>query len=92
MRFSTYTPAALKNAPLTQMVGEYKVEFLAYESVGNMDKTPVMFLGGAFQSFASFRNEVEQILEHCPVILADFPSQGETTNLPLNLIWKTTQI
>jgi pimeloyl-ACP methyl ester carboxylesterase len=81
MRFSTYTPAALKNAPLTQMVGEYKVEFLAYESVGNMDKTPVMFLGGAFQSFASFRNEVEQILEHCPVILADFPSQGGNDQL-----------
>ena len=81
MHFATYSPAALKQSPNVQMVGEYKVEFVAYESVGNMDKAPVMFLGGAFQSFSSFRNEVEQMLEHCPVILADFPSQGGNDQL-----------
>ncbi|WP_370293681.1 alpha/beta fold hydrolase [Thalassolituus sp.] len=85
MNFSTYSPAALKSAPSIQMVGEYKVEFLAYESPDNMDKAPVMFLGGAFQSFSSFRNEVEQILEHCPVILADFPSQGSNDQLAPDL-------
>ncbi len=81
MQFATYSPAALKQAPSIQMVGDYKVEYVAYESQGNMDKAPVMFLGGAFQSFSSFRSEVEQMLEHCPVILADFPSQGGNDQL-----------
>ena len=81
MQFANYSPAALKQAPNIQMIGDYKVEFVAYESEGNMDKAPVMFLGGAFQSFSSFRNEVEQMLEHCPVILADFPSQGGNDQL-----------
>jgi pimeloyl-ACP methyl ester carboxylesterase len=81
MQFANYSPAALKQAPNIQMIGDYKVEFVAYESEGNMDKSPVMFLGGAFQSFSSFRNEVEQMLEHCPVILADFPSQGGNDQL-----------
>lgn len=81
MQFATYSPAALKQTPSIQMVGDYKVEYVAYESQGNMDQVPVMFLGGAFQSFASFRSEVEQILDHCPVILADFPSQGGNDQL-----------
>jgi len=85
MRFATYSPAALKQAPSVQMVGNYKVEFAAYDSEGNSEKTPVMFLGGAFQSFSSFRNEVEQMLEHCPVILADFPSQVSNDQLAPDL-------
>jgi len=52
MQFANYSPAALKQAPNIQMIGDYKVEFVAYESEGNMDKSPVMFLGGAFQSFS----------------------------------------
>ena len=81
MQFVTYSPAALKQSPQIETVDAYKVEFAAFQSEGNMHRTPVMFLGGAFQSFSSFRNEVEQMLEHCPVILADFPSQGSNDQL-----------
>ena len=53
MQFANYSPAALKQAPNIQMIGDYKVEFVAYESEGNMDKSPVMFLGGALHPLPS---------------------------------------
>jgi pimeloyl-ACP methyl ester carboxylesterase len=81
MQFSTFSPAELKAIPSVQMIDGYKVQFLAFASPGNMHKSPVMFLGGAFQSFTSFRNEVEQIITTHPVILADFPSQGSNDQL-----------
>jgi pimeloyl-ACP methyl ester carboxylesterase len=85
MQFSTFSPAKLKATPSVQMIDGYKVQFLAFASLGNMHKAPVMFLGGAFQSFTSFRNEIEQIITTHPVILADFPSQGSNDQLAPNL-------
>ena len=81
MKFSTYSPAELKKPAKIQKSGDYRVEFLAFATPENVHKTPVMFLGGAFQSFSSFRNEVEMVLGHCPVILADMPSQGSNDQL-----------
>ena len=81
MKFSTYSPAELKKPAKIQKTGDYRVEFLAFATPENAHRTPVMFLGGAFQSFSSFRNEVEMMLEHCPVILADMPSQGSNDQL-----------
>ncbi|HBS42199.1 MAG TPA: alpha/beta hydrolase [Oceanospirillales bacterium] len=81
MKFSTYSPAELKKPAQIQKTGDYRIEFQAFSAPENTDKTPVMFLGGAFQSFSSFRTEVEAMIPHCPVILADMPSQGSNSQL-----------
>ncbi|MBE0483718.1 MAG: alpha/beta hydrolase [Bacterioplanes sp.] len=81
MQFSTFSMNALRAEPRQQMLGKYKVEFQAYSLPENQHKTPVVFLGGAFQSFVSFKSEVELVLTTHPVILADFPSQGSNDQL-----------
>lgn len=80
MKFSSYLLNSLKQSPesLTLLMSgsKYKAEFQAFSNPENSHKTPVIFLGGAFQSFSSFKYEVELVLSTHPVILVDFPSQG----------------
>ena len=81
MQFSTFEPNSLKQAPSVQMVGRYKLEFHLFSQPENLGKTPVVFLGGAFQSFTSFKTEVELVYQTHPVILLDLPSQGSNDQL-----------
>ncbi|NRA25171.1 MAG: alpha/beta hydrolase [Oleispira sp.] len=81
MQFSTFEPNSLKQAPDIQMIGRYKVEFQLFSQPENRDRTPVVFLGGAFQSFTSFQTEVELVYQSHPVILLDLPSQGSNDQL-----------
>lgn len=85
MQYSTYSANELRQSPRVQVVSfqgrDYKVEFQAFSLPEHAHKTPVVFLGGAFQSFTSFRAEVELVLSTHPVVLADFPSQGSNDQL-----------
>lgn len=81
MQFSSFSVSELRASPQVQMLGRYKVEYQAFSLPDNSHKTPVVFLGGAFQSFSSFRSEVERVYTTHPVILADFPSQGSNDQL-----------
>lgn len=81
MQFSTFESNSLKQAPSIQMVGRYKLEFQCFSHKENIGKTPVVFLGGAFQSFTSFKTEVELVYQTHPVILLDLPSQGSNDQL-----------
>jgi len=81
MQFSTFEPNSLKQAPSIQMIGRYKLEFHLFSQPENVGKTPVVFLGGAFQSFTSFKSEVELVYQTHPVILLDLPSQGSNDQL-----------
>lgn len=86
MDYIEYSYSKLKSAnprvhQLSYQGHSYKVEFQAFSHPENQNKTPVVFLGGAFQTFSSFRNEVELVLSTHPVILADFPSQGNNDQL-----------
>lgn len=85
MQFSTFSCEELRNSPdvltLTFQQRSYKAEYKAFCANGNQHKTPVIFLGGAFQSFSSFRSEVEQVLTTHPVVLLDLPSQGNNDQL-----------
>lgn len=81
MQFSTFEPNSLKQPPLTQMIGRYKLEFHLFSQPENLGKAPVVFLGGAFQSFTSFKSEVELVYQTHPVILLDLPSQGSNDQL-----------
>ena len=81
MQFSSFSSSKLRASPKIQMLDRYKVEYQAFSLPENSHKTPVVFLGGAFQSFSSFRSEVELVYTTHPVILADFPSQGSNDQL-----------
>ncbi|WP_430462395.1 alpha/beta fold hydrolase [Thalassolituus sp. LLYu03] len=85
MQFSTFSVAALRAEPLVHLLstakGQYKVQYQAFSLPENLHKSPVVFLGGAFQSFSSFRAEVELVIATHPIILADFPSQGSNDQL-----------
>lgn len=81
MQFTQYQTNSLKQPASVQMIGRYKIEFHAFCQPGNEDNCPVVFLGGAFQSFASFKNEVELVYQSHPVILLDMPSQGGNDQL-----------
>lgn len=81
MQFSTFESNSLKQAPSIQMIGRYKLEFQAFSKPENLNKAPIVFLGGAFQSFVSFKAEVETVYQTHPVILLDLPSQGSNDQL-----------
>lgn len=85
MKFTSYSKNSLKQAPesieLSLAGSEYRAEFQAFSAPENSHKTPVIFLGGAFQSFSSFKYEVELVLSTHPVILLDLPSQGCNSQL-----------
>jgi pimeloyl-ACP methyl ester carboxylesterase len=81
MQFSTFETNSFKKAPLIQMIGPYKLEFHLFSKPENENKTPVVFLGGAFQSFTSFKTEVELVYQTHPVVLLDLPSQGSNDQL-----------
>lgn len=42
----------------------------------NEGRVPVVFLGGAFQSYRSFRRETAALVEDRPILLVDLPGQG----------------
>ncbi|ASP39992.1 alpha/beta hydrolase [Bacterioplanes sanyensis] len=81
MDFSPFSVAALRAAPQTLWIGQYKLEYQAFSQPQNRHQPAVIFLGGAFQSFGSFRHEVERVLSTHPVILLDLPSQGSNRQL-----------
>lgn len=81
MQFLSFSASDLRTPPHTEQLGQYRVEYKAYCLPENRQKTPVVFLGGAFQSFTSFRNEVELVHTTNPVILIDLPSQGSNEQL-----------
>lgn len=85
MQFFPLSSDSLRSTPHSDLVSfngkEYKVEYLAFSAPENLGKTPVVFLGGAFQSFISFKNEVELVYGTHPVVLLDLPSQGANNQL-----------
>lgn len=85
MQFFPLTSNSLRNAPHSSLLSfnnkEYKVNYLALCAPENLGNTPVIFLGGAFQSFVSFKSEVELVYGTHPVILLDLPSQGTNDQL-----------
>lgn len=82
MRYRTdYSAARLNEAPEVLQLGHWRLHYQAYATRSHDPRPPVLLLGGAFQSFRSFAQEVSELLGEHPVILLDLPSQG--TNLQL---------
>ncbi len=79
--FEAYARQSLKQAPKTDFIGKWRVEYLAFTKPEHAEKTPLIVLGGAFQNFNSYKYCVEQVLEVVPVILVDLPSLGNNDQL-----------
>lgn len=79
--YEVYNRSSLKQAPKTDFVGKWRVEYLAFSAPENAHKIPLLVLGGAFQNFNSYKYCVEQILIDVPVILVDLPSLGNNDQL-----------
>jgi pimeloyl-ACP methyl ester carboxylesterase len=79
--YEVYNRSSLKQAPKTDFVGKWRVEYLAFSQPENAGKPPLIVLGGAFQNFNSYKYCVEQVLNEVPVILVDLPSLGNNDQL-----------
>lgn len=86
MRYRTdYSAARLSAAPQVLELGSWRLHYQAYATHSHGRRAPVLLLGGAFQSFRSFANEVSELLTEHPVILLDLPSQGGNPQLAAEL-------
>lgn len=82
MRYCTdYSPTALAGSPEHVDIGPWRLQYLAFSQTQDDPRSPVLLLGGAFQSFRSFAGDIPELLAEHPVILLDLPSQGSNLQL-----------
>ncbi len=62
--------------PMQIKIRGWQINYLCFNLDKHIGVPPIVFLGGAFQKFSSFRHEVSVLSEHFPVILVDLPGQG----------------
>lgn len=79
--FDEYTRNSLRSTPRQDMVGRWRVDYLAFTSPEVAGKVPLIVLGGAFQNFNSYKYCVEQVMQAVPVIMVDLPSLGNNDQL-----------
>lgn len=75
-QFSDLTVQAFRNEPPSVMVDSWQVNYLGFCLPENRHKTPLVLIGGAFQLFHSFINDIKAYLPHVPVLLIALPGQG----------------
>lgn len=86
MRYQTdYNPTQLNTGHQTLMIGPWCLHYLAFSNHSHDPRPPVLFIGGAFQTFRSFSHEISELLCDHPVILLDLPSQGSNLQLASEL-------
>lgn len=76
-----YSADLLASPPERLHIGPWCLHYQAWSHHPDDPRTPVLMLGGAFQSFRSFAAEVEELLGEHPVILLDLPGQGGNLQL-----------
>lgn len=81
MKYSEFSTRELHQEPKVHQVDGWTLEYQAFCNEENASKAPALFLGGAFQNFASFRYEAETMYGTHPVIMLDLPSQGSNQQL-----------
>jgi pimeloyl-ACP methyl ester carboxylesterase len=67
---------AFRDGPASLDVDGWQVDYMSFCRPENTHKTPLIILGGAFQVFHSFINDVKAYLPHLPVILVALPGQA----------------
>jgi pimeloyl-ACP methyl ester carboxylesterase len=84
--YSKFSSLAFVGKPKQATVeGQWIVEYLSFCKPENLAKPPIVFLGGAFQTFFSFKKDVQVMMEDHPIFLLDLPSQGSNRQLSPDL-------
>lgn len=81
LQFQAYSALTFLKQAHTLVINDYQIDYLAFSHPETADNTPLVFLGGAFQNFMSFKKEVQMFWTERPVILLDLPSQGSNCQL-----------
>ncbi len=79
--FQQYTREALKQDPHIDYIQGWQIQYLAFSKPQTAHLPPIVILGGAFQSFNSYKFWVEPMLEAGPVVLVDLPAMGSNPQL-----------
>lgn len=79
--FDIYNKNSFKQPPRITWIDGWKIEYMAIAQADTLHKTPIVIVGGAFQSFNSYKYCVEQLFETGPVILIDLPSLGSNQQI-----------
>ena len=79
--FDIYNKNSFKQPPRITWIDGWKVEYMAIADPATIHNTPILIVGGAFQTFSSYKYCVEQLFEKGPVILIDLPSLGSNQQI-----------
>ena len=74
-----------RSDPVRTQIGTWVVEHHSFATPSTAHRTPIVFIGGAFQNCWSFLREVKHFLPQRPIILLDLPGQGQNSQLSGNL-------
>lgn len=80
-QYKKFSSLAFMTKPSVVELDGNRVEYMGFCLPENEGKTPVVFLGGAFQNFFSFKKDVQTLVQDFPILLVDLPSQGSNAQL-----------
>jgi pimeloyl-ACP methyl ester carboxylesterase len=80
-QYNDFDTSYFRADPRRATMGPCTVEHRSFATPETQDRTPVMFIGGAFQNAWSFLREVKHFLPQRPIILLDLPGQGQNEQL-----------
>ncbi len=84
-QFNDFDTSFFRADPVRTELGPWVIEHHSFASPATRDRTPLMFIGGAFQNAWSFVKEVKHFLPQRPVILLELPGQGQNAQLSESL-------
>src|SRR5215216_6618904 len=84
-QFADFASAHFRAEPRRTVIGPWTVEHLSFAAPPTADRSPLLYLGGAFQNAWSFLLDVKHFLPQRPVILLDLPGQGQNDQLSESL-------
>lgn len=76
-----FSSLSFMKKPLVTEVEGYPINSLGFCPEDVADRPVLVFIGGAFQTFFSFKKEAQILSKICPVLLVDLPGQGSNTAL-----------
>lgn len=66
--------------PLKLIINGREVSYLNFSRPKTCHKSPIVFLGGAFQKFHSFKKDVELLSDVHPILLVELPGFGSNSD------------
>jgi pimeloyl-ACP methyl ester carboxylesterase len=76
-----FSKKRLRSKPEVMLIKGWAVEYIAVCLPQNRNKTPLIMIPGAFQTFLSYCFSAEELSKTHPLIMIDLPSQGGNEQL-----------